>query len=172
MIDYHYNEEHLDKGYKNQSTSLPISGSGSGRLKSDSLLNGSAFLQPRDHLLDAEAFVENSLVSCKQILDPLLGEEGKSAAFASDNVPVEVERSYLMLGWLLLVLENELLNVLAAFEQLLPVLHLEHCFRPVIPPLAFDHADWTQGFRVDLHLVRNVLAAELPVGFGGGKCGD
>lgn len=116
--------------------------------------------------------MENSLVSRKQILYPLLGEEGQSAAFSCGNVSVEVEHSYLILGGLLLVLEDELLNVLATFEQFLPVLHLEHCLRPVIPPLAFDHADWTQGFRVDLYLMRDVLTAELPVGLSGGQCGD
>lgn len=77
-----------------------------------------------------------------------------------------------MPGGLLLVLEDELLNVLAALEQLLPVLHLEHRLRPVLPSLARDRAHRTQRLRVDLHLVGDGLAAELPVGFGGWQCGD
>lgn len=110
------------------------------------------------------------MVSGEEIIDPLLGEEGQSAAFACDDVSVEVEHSDFVLGGLLLVLEDELLNVLAALEQLFPVLNLEHRLSPVIPSLARNDAHWSQGLWVDLHLMSDGLAAELPVCLGSRKC--
>jgi hypothetical protein len=75
-------------------------------------------------------------------------------------------------GRLLLVLYQELLDVLAALEELVPVLHLEGAHRPVVPPLAPDHRHRPQRLRVDVDLVLDGLTPELPAALGGGKGGE
>ena len=55
------------------------------------------------------------------------------------------------------MLEDELFDVLAALEELLAILKLEGFFCTDFPLLAVDLGKRTQGLRVDLYLVLDLL---------------
>lgn len=99
-------------------TALNLSSS---TLQLDFLLGISTCLDGFDEVFDITTFRPYCLVCFYELLDPLLGQEGEGFLFLCNNVSVVVEDGDFILCWLFLMFQQKLLNVFAAFKDVLLV---------------------------------------------------
>lgn len=137
-------------------------------LQGSALWEGAALPEEGEYLLDGEVFGEDGLVLLEQVLDPLLGEEREGVLLASSHVPVVVEHSQFFPGRPLSVLQQELLEQLATFEEVL--LSQPKGGQCALPPgLSVNLAGRPQGLRVNLHRVAELIQTVFPVDFSLGS---
>lgn len=103
-----------------------------------SLVHFSAFFQRADDLFDIVAFREYCVVFLEKIVDPRLCLERKGTRLSRGDVAIVVEDSYLILRWLLLVLQDELLDVFTSFEEFFLIFNLEDTLSPLLPRFSLD----------------------------------
>ena len=114
--------------------------------------------------MDTQAF-KGHLVLLEQVLNPYLGQEGKSFALSRLHIAIVVEHCNFVLIWNLLVLFNELLDVLASLEEIISALHLELVFGTIFPFLALHLKKRSQSFRVNLDIVLELFKSKFPAAF-------
>lgn len=97
----------------------------------------SALFEVGDDFWDGQA-LKCSLVLLEKIFNPNFGQVRKSFTLSRLYVSIVVENSKLAKAWDLLVLEDELLHILASLEEFINRINLECALGTAVPFLAFN----------------------------------
>lgn len=114
-------------------TALNLSSS---TLQLDFLLGISTCLDGFDEVFDITTFRPYCLICFYELFDPLLGQEGEGFLFLCNNVSVVVEDGDFILCWLFLMFQQKLLNVFAAFKDVLLVTEPKDLLSPLLPTVS------------------------------------